>query len=478
MGERGSDLDGRLGVEQDVEAAEARTRLLKAVPTDVWWTDGEGLLQADLPAWRSHTAQPAEAVLGMGWVDAVREDRRESVASAWRQAVAAAEPFEGEFPIVSPEGTERVVVLRAHPVVRGGENREWVGTAGGLDHREVRDLWFEIRTAETLRRVTAALVSELDLDRVVRLVTDAARELIGADIGAFLYHPDDVRGEAGFPLPYTADLLDPTFRGEGIIRLDDITADPRAGDRAGRNHGGVRSYLAVPVVSARGDVLGGLFFGHSQAGVFTVRHERLVAGIAAPAAIAIDNARLYQAAQAERSAAQRLAERLTHMQAVSARLAGAREVGEVAEVVVSGVARAFECARASLYTLENDGETLRLVHSFGYEGRFWDRWRYIDPRAALPSSDALRERRIVLLRDQQQWGDRYPDAVPADGRSVALAILPLALGDQAFGIVAFGWDHPRAFEQDEVQFLESLAGQCSQALERARLYEVERETAR
>ncbi|MGH9281058.1 MAG: ATP-binding SpoIIE family protein phosphatase, partial [Acidimicrobiales bacterium] len=42
----------------------------------------------------------------------------------------------------------------------------------------------------------------------------------------------------------------------------------------------------------------------------------------------------------------------------------------------------------------------------------------------------------------------------------------------------FGWDHPRAFEQDEVQFLESLAGQCSQALERARLYEVERETAR
>ena len=58
----------------------------------------------------------------------------------------------------------------------------------------------------------------------------------------------------------------------------------------------VRSYLAVPVVSRTGEVLGGLFFGHSRAGVFAERDERLVAGIAAQAAIAIDNARLYEAA--------------------------------------------------------------------------------------------------------------------------------------------------------------------------------------
>ena len=61
----------------------------------------------------------------------------------------------------------------------------------------------------------------------------------------------------------------------------------------------VRSYLAVPVVSRSGEVLGGLFFGHPEPGVFTARAERLVAGIAAQAASAIDNARLYQAAQAE-----------------------------------------------------------------------------------------------------------------------------------------------------------------------------------
>jgi PAS domain S-box-containing protein len=61
----------------------------------------------------------------------------------------------------------------------------------------------------------------------------------------------------------------------------------------------VRSYLAAPVQSRSGEVVGGLFFGHPEPGVFTERAERIVAGIAAQAAIAIDNARLYQAAQTE-----------------------------------------------------------------------------------------------------------------------------------------------------------------------------------
>ena len=70
---------------------------------------------------------------------------------------------------------------------------------------------------------------------------------------------------------------------------------PHHGMPAG--HLPVRSYLAVPVKSRSGEVIGGLFFGHPQPGVFTERAERLVVGVAAQAAIAIDNARLYEAAQ-------------------------------------------------------------------------------------------------------------------------------------------------------------------------------------
>jgi signal transduction histidine kinase len=56
----------------------------------------------------------------------------------------------------------------------------------------------------------------------------------------------------------------------------------------------VCSYLGVPVISSTQEVLGGLFFGHPEAGVFTERAERLVAALASQAAIAMDNAKLFQ----------------------------------------------------------------------------------------------------------------------------------------------------------------------------------------
>ena len=55
----------------------------------------------------------------------------------------------------------------------------------------------------------------------------------------------------------------------------------------------VRSYLAVPVLSRTGKVHGGLFLGHKDVGVFIERHERLAVGVAAWAALAMDNGYLY-----------------------------------------------------------------------------------------------------------------------------------------------------------------------------------------
>src|SRR5918911_1276511 len=98
-----------------------------------------------------------------------------------------------------------------------------------------------------------------------------------------------------FPMPRNTAVFAPTFKGEGVVRSDDILADSRYGKNAPHRgmpegHLPVRSYLAVPVTSRSGEVIGGLFFGHSEPGVFTQRDERIVTGIAAQAAIAIDNA--------------------------------------------------------------------------------------------------------------------------------------------------------------------------------------------
>jgi signal transduction histidine kinase len=107
-----------------------------------------------------------------------------------------------------------------------------------------------------------------------------------------------------FGMPRATAVFHPTFAGECVIRSDDITQDPRyglSGPHFGmpEGHLPVRSYLAVPVVGRTGEVIGGLFFGHEEPGRFGDRHEQLMIGIAAQAAVAMDNARLFQAAQRE-----------------------------------------------------------------------------------------------------------------------------------------------------------------------------------
>ena len=179
------------------------------------------------------------------------------------------------------------------------------------------ELTQQVQVRETLARVGASLAAELDSDRLVQAVTDAATALTAAEFGAFFYNVTNESGESyqlytlsgapreafeQFPQPRATALFGPTFRGEGVVRIDDVREDPRYGLSAPYHgtppgHLPVRSYLAVPVMSRTGDVLGGLFFGHSRPGVFVDRHEQLVAGIASWAGLALDNAALYRNAQ-------------------------------------------------------------------------------------------------------------------------------------------------------------------------------------
>jgi PAS domain S-box-containing protein len=180
----------------------------------------------------------------------------------------------------------------------------------------------------TLNEMGKTISAELDLHNTVQAVTDAATELIGAQFGSFFYNVLNEEGAsyllytlAGVsreafehsPMPRTTDLFGPTFRGQGVVRIDDVKKDPRYGKNSPyygmpEGHLPVTSYLAVPVVSRSGEVLGGLFFGHQQAGVFTERDEIIVSGLASQAAIAMDNARLYETVQKARDQAERAAE--------------------------------------------------------------------------------------------------------------------------------------------------------------------------
>jgi signal transduction histidine kinase len=114
-------------------------------------------------------------------------------------------------------------------------------------------------------------------------------------------------------MPRNTAIFSPTFGGHGVLRLDDVTQDPRYGKNPPyhgmpKGHLPVRSYLAIPVVTRKGEVLGGLFFGHSEPGRFREQHERILVGLAALAATALDNARLYKTLRASEEKAQQAVE--------------------------------------------------------------------------------------------------------------------------------------------------------------------------
>ncbi|MCU1325934.1 MAG: histidine kinase, partial [Bryobacterales bacterium] len=191
----------------------------------------------------------------------------------------------------------------------------------------------EARALQIINKVGAAIAAKLDVAEVVQIVTDAGVELTGAGFGAFFYNVLNDEGESytlyalsgvpreafsKFPMPRNTAIFAPTFTGKGIVRSDDILKDPRYGHNAPHKgmpegHLPVRSYLAVPVHSRSGEVLGGLFFGHPQPGVFGPRAEKLMTGLAGQASIAIDNARLFDAAQKEIAQRKSAEERLQQL---------------------------------------------------------------------------------------------------------------------------------------------------------------------
>ena len=168
--------------------------------------------------------------------------------------------------------------------------------------------------AETLQRIAESLNNaHLDLHAVLQKVSDEATALIGAQYGAFLYHVTNERGAysiyttSGAPKAVLAKFgmarSAPLFAlGASPMRVDDIRGDDRFAqfpwcDREPIGHRPIASFMAMPVRSRTGELLGGLFFGHPDPGRFTAQHEQLLRALAITAAVAVDNAELYRASR-------------------------------------------------------------------------------------------------------------------------------------------------------------------------------------
>jgi signal transduction histidine kinase len=163
------------------------------------------------------------------------------------------------------------------------------------------------------------LAREHSLDFIVQASLDAGLKLSGAAFGAFFYNNVDTDGStcqlykisgadpgafSKFPMPRPTAIFAETFVHARVLRSDDITQDSRYGHNQPLHgmppgHLPVRSMLSVPVMGRTGEALGGMFYGHPEAAIFTPETESFVATVAAQAAIAMDNARLTESLRTE-----------------------------------------------------------------------------------------------------------------------------------------------------------------------------------
>jgi PAS domain S-box-containing protein len=278
--------------------------------------------------------------------DLLHVEDRELAKAAVDTALRTHTDYDIEYRVNRPDNSEVWISAKGRGVY--DEKGNAIGMLGFVQDISARKaseetLREQADALRTLNEIGKVISAELDLHKTVQAVTDAATELTGAHFGAFFYNVlNDEGGSymlytmAGapremfdhMPMPRATDLFGPTFRGEGVMRINDVKKDPRYGKNSPyygmpEGHLPVTSYLAVPVVSRSGEVLGGLFFAHPDPDVFTERDEIVVTGLASQAAVAMDNARLYETAKRARADAEKAAaenERLYRQAEESSRL--------------------------------------------------------------------------------------------------------------------------------------------------------------
>ena len=292
------------------------------LPEAAWIARADGYIYWYNRQWYRYTGTTSAEMEGWGWQSVHHTDSLPEVLERWKHSIATGQPFEMVFPLRGADGVFRPFLTRVRPWRDAkGQIFRWFGsnTEITVQHKVAAELSEQKYVLETLNRTAAVIAAELDQHKLVQTVTDAAVDLTKAQFGAFFYNLINENGESytlytisgvprekfsKFPMPRNTEVFDPTFRGVAIIRSADITKDPRYGHSTPyhgmpEGHLPVRSYLAVPVISRSGEVMGGLFFGHAKADVFTEYHEQILVGLAAQAAVGIDNARLYEKAQRE-----------------------------------------------------------------------------------------------------------------------------------------------------------------------------------
>jgi PAS domain S-box-containing protein len=282
--------------------------------------------------------------------------------------------FDEEFRVIRPDQSVRWIWVRGFPVRDAtGVVRQLVGTAQDISSRKAaeeqiaRNLDMAILAraeADAFRRTTLALTQNLSMDAVLDTLLQSLLSLIPCESAQVFLVEADTRIFAAREVhdgktkrqvsksPLTLDAKGNRFLMRVLTSGKSLFIPDTAEERewgASKGFSGLRSWLCVPLVASE-QVLGLLSLGDGRAQAFTEEHLRLAESLAIPAAVAVQNARLYERAEIYGA---ELAHRLADLEMTQQALRLAEEGRTLSEERFSKVFRSSPVA-FSIATLDED----------------------------------------------------------------------------------------------------------------------------
>ena len=345
------------------------------------------------------------------------------------------------------------------------------------------------RLADTLREIAQALSSTLSLDDVLGLILSELEKVIAFDSGSIMLIEDEalvIRAVKGFADPdavLKAHLdLDMTPLNREVVDskrplvIGSVHEDERwleAMNISGLDDelGHIRSWMGIPLI-AKGRVIGMLTTDKGEERFYSENDAETVLTFANHAAIAIENARLYQETRRQ---ARRLAALIEIGRDVSATL----DLTTVLERIAAHAQDLLEADESEVYLLEKDGRTLSAIVALG---------DYAEQIKATPlhlgegivGCIAQSGEAEVVNQAEQDPRSVYVPGTPVEAH--ALMCAPLISKDQVIGVMALARMREKLseqgpFDQAHLDFLTGLARQASIAIENARMFAAEQQYA-
>jgi signal transduction histidine kinase len=252
-------------------------------------------------------------------------------------------------------------------------------------------------------------------------------------------------------------VIIPDIYGEGSLAS---AVREVAGDQLGTTYGYLRCWMGVPLI-VKDQVVGMLTLDHRETCHYTPTEAELALAFANQAAVAIENARLYQ--ETERRAEENEA-LFTVQQAITSRL----EIDEVLQMIADEARRLTNTDISAVYLLEGDELEISYV-----SGDVPDSIRGY--RLSLDASIAgrvVRTQQAVVIPDT--WDDPRVDRSAADQvQARSLLIVPLVSGEGPIGTITVANHTPGDFAAEDEHLLTRLAANVVIGVENARLYQAE-----